>query len=60
MAAVVGGDEESPPSYKLGLLGSVRSRASLVLRSQRAEYLVRSQAVHRCRGGPSNVRAEIV
>jgi len=46
--------------YKLGLLGSVRSRASLVLRLLRAEYLVRVQAVHRCRGGPSSVGAETI
>ena len=46
--------------YKLGLLGSVRSRASLVLRSLRAEYLVRAQAVHRCRGLPCGAGEEIV
>ena len=33
---------------------------SLVLSLLRAEYLVRVQAVHRCRGVPSNVGAEIV
>ena len=46
--------------YKLGLLGSVRSRASLVLPPPRAEYLVRAQAVHRCRGLPCGAGEEIV
>jgi hypothetical protein len=42
----------NPAVYKLGLLGSACSRASLVLPPVRAEYLVRSQAVHRCRESP--------
>ena len=46
--------------YKLGLLGSARSRASLVLPPPRAEYLVRAQAVHRCRGLPCGAVEEIV
>ena len=46
--------------YKLGLLGSARSRASLVLPPPRAEYLVRAQAVHRCRGLPCGAGEEIV
>ena len=46
--------------YKLGLLGSARSRASLVHPPPRAEYLVRAQAVHRCRGLPCGAGEEIV
>ena len=45
---------------KLGLLGSALSRASLVLPPPRAEYLVRAQAVHRCRGLPCGAGEEIV
>eukprot|EP01043_Picozoa_sp_COSAG02_P014169 COSAG02_NODE_579_length_20073_cov_2118.572745_9_plen_95_part_00 len=50
----------NPAVYKLGLLRSARSRASLVLPLPRAEYLVRSQAVHRCRGLPCGAGEEIV
>ena len=50
----------NPAVYKLGLLGSARSRASLVLPPPRAEYLVRAQAVHRCRGLPCGAGEEIV
>jgi hypothetical protein len=50
----------NPAVYKLGLLGSVRSRTSLVLPPLRAEYLVTVQSVHRCRGLPCGASAEIV
>jgi hypothetical protein len=42
-----------------GAVGSFRYRASLVLPPQRAEYLVRVQAVYRLRGLPGGGGAEI-